>query len=157
MLSLNFSELSHAKVCTYEILLEKFQSHQYFEDQELEQQSNQVKIEIQAANYSESAFFYGSSLQNILTEARLPEIILENPSIDSSSWDLDEVESSSETKIQNPDTDPNSWGFTSYNVSLMADEESSAKEDKLEASFNHTEKNNTEELTKTSDESIKAV
>ena len=122
MLSLEFSELSHAKVCTYEILLEKFQSHQYLEDQELEQQSHQVKIEIQAANYSESAFFYGSSLQNILTKARLPEITLENPSIDSSTWDLGDVEFNNEAQIQNPDTDPNLWGYTNYDDLPMIDE-----------------------------------
>ena len=157
MVSLDFAELSHAKVCTYEISLEKFQSNQYPENQESEQQSDQVKIEIQAANYSESAFFYGSSLQNIMTEARLPEITMENPSVDSSTWDLSEVESNTEEKIQNPETDPNSWGYTNYNVLLMADQELSAKEVKVETALNHTVKNNTEEPTKTEDEYKEAV
>ena len=81
-----------------------------------------MKIEIQAANYSESAFFYGSSLQSILTEARLPEITLENPSIDSSTWDLGDVEFNNEAQIQNPDTDPNLWGYTNYDDLPMIDE-----------------------------------
>ena len=157
MVSLDFAELSHAKVCTYEISLEKFQSNQYPENQESEQESDQVKIEIQAANYSESAFFYGSSLQNIMTEARLPEITMENPSVDSSTWDSSGVESNTEEKIQNPDTDPNSWGYTNYNVLLIADQELSAKEAKVETALNYTVKNNTEEPTKTEDEYKEAV
>ena len=39
----------------------------------------------------------------------------------------------------------------------MIDGESSAKEDKIETIFDHAEKNSTEELTKTEDDSIKAV
>ena len=61
-----------------------------------------MKIEIQAANYSESVFVYGSSLQNILTEARLPNVLdvtKKNPSVDSSTWDLGDFASNDEEKI----------------------------------------------------------
>ena len=102
MLSLDFSELSHAKVCTYEILLEKNHGHQEYKNQESTQLFEQVKIEIPAANYSEPVFVYGSSLQNILTEARLPDVLEvtnKNPSVDSSTWDLGDFVSNDEEKI----------------------------------------------------------
>ena len=126
MLSLDFSELSHAKVCTYEILLEKIYDHEQYENQESTQLFEPVKIEIQAANYSESVIVYGSSLQNILTEARLPnvlEVTKKNPSVDSSTWDLGDFASNDEEKIQNPDTDPNFWGYTDYDDLLVTNEE----------------------------------
>ena len=132
MVSLDFSKLSLAKVCTYEILLEKILGHQEYKNQESTQLFEQVKIEIQAANYSESVFVYGSSLQNVLTEARLPnvlEVTMENPSVDSSTWDLGDFVPNDEEKIQNPDTDPNLWGYTNYDDLLMENEESSTEED----------------------------
>ena len=55
-----------------------------------------------------------SSLQSILETAKLPEMKIENPSIDSSTWKMitDYVESTNKTV--NPDTNPDSWGFTHY-------------------------------------------
>ena len=57
---------------------------------------------------------YGSSLQNILETAKLPEMKIENPSIDSSTWKMITENVESTNKTVNTDKNPDSWGFTHY-------------------------------------------
>ena len=69
---------------------------------------------IQTASYAEFYSVYGSSLQNVLETAKLPEMKIENPSIDSSTWQMVTESVERTNKTVNPDTNPDSWGFTHY-------------------------------------------
>ena len=69
---------------------------------------------IQTTNYAEFYSVYGSSLQNVLETAKAPEMKIENPSIDSSTWKMIAENEESANRTVNPDTNPDFWGFTHY-------------------------------------------
>ena len=69
---------------------------------------------IQTTNYAEFYSVYGSSLQNVLETAKAPEMKIENPSIDSSTWKMVAENEVRVNETINPDTNPDSWGFTHY-------------------------------------------
>ena len=69
---------------------------------------------IQTTNYAEFYSVYGSSLQNVLETAKVPKMKIENPSIDSSTWKMIAENEERANKTVNPDTNPDSWGFTHY-------------------------------------------